>query len=69
MNERAERAGRPSDRPVIDMMLGHVPPNTVEGAYNRAAYMERRRELAQEWADLLTVDLVPPVELLARPRR
>ncbi|MFN3945638.1 MAG: tyrosine-type recombinase/integrase [Allosphingosinicella sp.] len=69
MNERAERAGRPGDRAVIDLMLAHIPPNTVEGAYNRAAYMERRREIAQEWADLVTEGLVAPAELLKGPRR
>lgn len=69
MNERAERAGRAGDRAVIDLMLAHIPPNTVEGAYNRAAYMERRREIAQEWADLVTEGLVPPSELLKGPRR
>jgi integrase len=69
MNERAERCGRASDRAVIDLMLGHVPANKVEGAYNRAAYMERRRELAQEWADLLLDGLTPAHELLTWPRR
>jgi len=69
MNERAERAGRSGDRAVIDLMLAHIPPNTVEGAYNRAAYMERRREIAQEWADLLTDGLAPPAELIKGPRR
>jgi integrase len=69
MNERAERVGRSGDRAVIDLMLGHIPPNTVEGAYNRAAYMERRREIANEWADLVVNGLVDPVELLKGPRR
>jgi integrase len=69
MNERAERDGRSGDRAVIDLMLAHIPPNTVEGAYNRATYMERRREIAQEWADLLTDGLVPVAELLKGPRR
>jgi integrase len=69
MNERAERAGRSGDRAVIDLMLAHVPANKVEGAYNRAAYMERRREIAQEWADLLSEDLDPAEALLGAPRR
>ena len=63
MNERAERAGRAGDRAIIDLMLAHVPTNRVEGAYNRAAYMERRREIAQEWADLLLDGLCPAGEL------
>ena len=48
MNERFRQ-----DRAVIDVMLAHVPKDKVEGAYNRALYLERRRELAQAWAELL----------------
>ncbi len=76
MNERADRAwreiGQPGlspDRAIIDLMLAHVPGNRVESAYNRAAYMPRRRELAQEWADLLIVDLDPPASQISRPVR
>lgn len=53
MNERAAKAGRPEDRAIIDLMLAHMRDD-VEAAYNRAAYMGRRRELACEWAQLLT---------------
>lgn len=69
MNERAERGGTAGDRAVIDLMLAHVPANKVEGAYNRAAYMERRREIAEEWADLLTEGLIPAADLLKLPHR
>jgi hypothetical protein len=69
MNEKAERAGRSSDRAVIDLMLAHIPTNKVEGAYNRAPYMDRRREIAQEWADLLMQELAPAADLLLGPRR
>jgi integrase len=48
MNERHRQ-----DRQVIDLMLARVSKDKTEGAYNRAAHMPRRRELAQEWADLL----------------
>jgi hypothetical protein len=65
----AERADRPGDRAVIDLMLAHVPANKVEGAYNRAAYMQRRREIAQAWADQLVEGLVCPDKLLGAPRR
>ncbi|MDQ2763181.1 MAG: integrase arm-type DNA-binding domain-containing protein [Pseudomonadota bacterium] len=68
MNERAEQLQRPGDRAIIDLMLAHVP-NGVEAAYNRAAYMPRRREIAQEWADLLMTDLAPPETLLQVPLR
>ena len=48
MNERF-----PADRAIIDLMLAHVPKDKVEGAYNRAAHLQRRRELAQIWGDLI----------------
>lgn len=64
MNERF-----PADRPIIDLMLAHTPENRVEGAYNRALYLERRRELAQLWADMLMADQMPAMELLSMPRR
>jgi hypothetical protein len=41
------------DRHVIDPMLAHAPQDKTEAAYNRAMHMERRRQLAQIWADVL----------------
>jgi hypothetical protein len=74
MNERAERIWRAAghtnaspDRLIIDLMLAHEQDG-VEPIYNRAAYMERRRELAQEWADLLCQELMPIPEMLRLPR-
>ena len=64
MNERYKE-----DRAVIDLMLAHVPDNKVEGAYNRAAYLKRRKELAQIWADLILEDASPAASLLEGPRR
>lgn len=64
MNER-----HPSDRFVIDLMLAHTSDNKVEAAYNRALHLERRRELAQLWADMLMAGQVPAMELLEMPRR
>jgi len=52
MNEWVERNGKDHDRQIIDLMLAHVPKGKVESAYNRAAYMPRRRELALIWADM-----------------
>jgi integrase len=66
MNEVAEREGRPGDRAIIDLMLAHTPKDQVEKIYNRSAYMPRRRELGQAWADLLicpTDDSVSAVSL------
>ena len=59
MNERAALADRKDDREIIDLMLAHVQEG-VEIIYNRYLYMPRRRELAQEWADLLLDGFPPP---------
>jgi integrase len=68
MNERAQAQGLAGDRAIIDLMLAHIPDG-VQASYNRAAYMPRRRELAQEWADLLLKDMPPAIALLEGPRR
>ncbi|HEY0116301.1 MAG TPA: integrase arm-type DNA-binding domain-containing protein [Allosphingosinicella sp.] len=49
MNERS-----PGDRDLIDRALAHAPKDKVEAAYNRAEHLERRRDLFQRWADLVT---------------
>ena len=43
------------NRLVVDLMLAHLPKGVseTERIYNRAAYMDRRREIAGAWADLL----------------
>ena len=67
MNERS-----PYDRLMIDLMLAHAPGGEkgfVEAAYNRAEHMARRREIAQEWADLLLDGMPPTAELLKFPRK
>ena len=69
MNEWAEREGKDHDRKIIDLMLAHVPTEKVEGAYNRAAYMPRRRELATVWANLICEGLPDPVILVERPAK
>jgi integrase len=69
MNEWAERHGKDHDRQVIDLMLAHVPRGKIEGAYNRAAYMPRRRELAQVWAEMLSEGLPDPTTLVERPAK
>lgn len=68
MNERAIAQDRPGDRAIIDLMLAHQPEG-VEARYNRAAYMPRRRQLAQDWADMLMEGVAPPKSLLHLPRR
>ena len=71
MNEWSERNGSSSDRHVIDLMLAHVPDSISgsEGAYNRAAHLERRRELAIVWGDMLLGANVSPDKLLSYPTR
>lgn len=76
MNAKAERAHLGDDRLVIDrliidLMLAHVPRgmSETEFRYNRNRYMERRREIAEEWATLLLGGLPPPARLLESRRR
>ena len=64
MNERY-----PADRGAIDLMLAHSPKDAVEAAYNRSQHTERRRELAQAWADLLLDGMPEAMTLLDLPRR
>ena len=76
MNARVERAHPGADRLIIDrliidLMLAHVPVgmSETEFRYNRNRYMERRRELADEWATLLMETLAPASTLLEGRRR
>jgi integrase len=67
MNQHPDR--QEGDRAVIDLMLAHVPKDKVEGAYNRAAYLPRRHEIAQTWSDVLASALCDPAEHLGKPIR
>lgn len=76
MNEQAERAlGSDvrllADRMIVDLMLAHSPKgmSASELRYNRAAYMPRRRELAQRWADMIMDGAIPCAEIIDSPRR
>lgn len=76
MNEQMERAlGVDSrilaDRLIIDLMLAHIPPgmSASELRYNRAAFLPRRRELAQLWADMIMWNALPVEEIVNSPRR
>lgn len=70
MNELAVKARRPDDRAIIDAMLAHKPTGVSgsEMAYNRALHWDRRREIAAEWADLVTEGLAPADQLLGSRR-
>jgi integrase len=76
MNEQAERElGTDlrllADRLIIDLMLAHTPAgmSASELRYNRARYMDRRRELAQRWADMIMEGALPATDILDSPRR
>ena len=76
MNARVERLHPGADRLlidrlVIDLMLAHTPVgmSAAELRYNRHAYMERRRELAEEWAALVLEGAAPANSLVQGPRR
>lgn len=76
MNDRFERALPGTERLlierlIIDLMLAHVPAgmSATELVYNRAAYLPRRREIAQDWADLLLEGARSAAELAEGPRR
>ncbi|UAJ10689.1 tyrosine-type recombinase/integrase [Glacieibacterium megasporae] len=59
------------DRHVIDLMLAHTPSgiSASELRYNRAAFMPRRREIAELWADLLMQGIGPAAQLMSGRRR
>ncbi|MDX3901896.1 MAG: integrase arm-type DNA-binding domain-containing protein [Sphingobium sp.] len=66
MNERAVEQDREGDRAIIDAMLAHKPKgiSASEMAYNRALHWKRRREIANEWADLIMEGLAPAAHLM-----
>ncbi|MFX4086178.1 tyrosine-type recombinase/integrase [Sphingobium yanoikuyae] len=69
MNALAVKLKRKDDANIIELMLAHVPENKVKAAYDRAGHMERRRELGQEWSDLLMKGMCSANDLLNGSRR
>lgn len=69
MNALAVKRKQMADPAVIELMLAHVPENKVKAAYDRAGHMERRRELSQEWSDLLMKGMAPANEIIGGTRR
>ena len=59
------------DRLIVDLMLAHKPVgmSAEEFTYNRAAYMERRREIAEDWAALIMEGAMPAAEVINGRRR
>lgn len=37
----------------IEAQLSHIDPNKTRRAYNHASYVEQRRQMMQDWADML----------------
>jgi integrase len=58
----------PADREAIEAQLAHGVPGT-RGRYMRETFIERRRELAEEWAALILDGAPDADELLLRRRR
>ena len=48
-----EKSAFPSE--VIEKALAHEEKNKIKGAYNRAEYLEQRRQLLQWWGDCLEI--------------
>jgi len=55
-NEAVTKEGESRFSPdVIEHALAHKDPNVIRGIYNRAKYLNPRRELMQWWADELDI--------------
>ena len=59
------------DRLIVDLMLAHKPigMSEEEFTYNRSAYMDRRREIAEQWAALIMEGAMPAAEVMNGRRR
>lgn len=49
-----EMNGRGYNRDWIERQLAHADSSFIRDVYNHAAYLEQRRSMMQEWADLVT---------------
>lgn len=47
----------------IERQLAHGDPDKIRGTYNKAAYLEPRRKMMQEWADYLD-NLMTPADVI-----
>jgi hypothetical protein len=66
MYEWALNNGRKQDRMIIDLMLAHLPIgiSTTELQYDRAAFIDRRRELSDLQISMLSATLLQRVRCL-----
>jgi len=55
---------------VIERQLAHAPRNKVRAAYNRAEYLAERKQMMQQWADLVDAESnkVVPIGVSAKRR-
>ena len=53
LNEERERGSHIFGPDVIERQLDHCERDDIRGAYNRAQYIQQRREMMQWWADYL----------------
>ena len=54
-----EMNGRGYNRDWIERQLAHADSSFIRDVYNHAAYLEQRRAMMQEWADLVTPEVSP----------
>ncbi|MCF5025119.1 tyrosine-type recombinase/integrase [Pseudomonas lurida] len=54
-----EMNGRGYNRDWIERQLAHADSSFIRDVYNHAAYLEQRRAMMQEWADLVTPETSP----------
>lgn len=47
---------------VIDRQLAHAPRSRVDAAYDRAKFIDQRRDMMQSWADYIDVVSTPRAE-------
>ena len=66
LNDRPSPPRLEGDRHVVDLMLAHKPKGLSgsEFAYNRSQHTARRRQLASEWAELISEGLVAANDLV-----
>lgn len=55
-----EMNGRGYNRDWIERQLAHADSSIIRDVYNHAAYLEQRREMMQEWADLIGPSSIGP---------
>jgi integrase len=53
---------------VIERQLAHSDRNKVRASYNQAEYLQERREMMQQWADLVDDTLSSGLSLASSPR-